>query len=328
MPDKQPPTDAREERELASRPYINLVRAGKYSLQVRAPVMPSAGTYGWGDAYNTLLNVRRLGAIVTNPITRQPWSPARGTRVVPMSSGILLHSGLPNRGVHKIVKEHGKMWANSPIPVIAHLVANHIDDISQGTSVLDACEGVSAIELGLLDDITYQEAHALVRSAVDNAEKPIIVRLPLLDAYDVAEASADAGAGALVVASPPRGTARDPRSGQLVSGRLYSPTLLPIVLRAVGTLCRRLTDIPIIGAGGIHSTQDARDFLDAGAVAVQVDSATWIKPILLERIARDLSGALVTRQHDAYLDEWHPDMGDTEFQQLFGRPRRRNVQRN
>jgi dihydroorotate dehydrogenase len=75
--------------------------------------------------------------------------------------------------------------------------------------------------------------------------------------------------------------------------------------------------VPLIGAGGIHSLQDARDYLEAGAVAVQIDSVTWVQPRLLERIARDLSGGLVTRASDAYPDEWHPDMGDTEFRELF-----------
>ena len=45
---------------------------------------------------------------------------------------------------------------------------------------------------------------------------------------------------------------------------------------------------------------------------MQVDSVVWVKPRMLERIARDLSGALVTRAADAFADEWHPDMGDTE----------------
>ena len=57
---------------------------------------------------------------------------------------------------------------------------------------------------------------------------------------------------------------------------------------------------------------DARDYIDAGAVAVQVDTATWAQPRMLERIARDLGGWIATRHKDALLDEWNPDMGQTE----------------
>jgi imidazole glycerol phosphate synthase subunit HisF len=73
-----------------------------------------------------------------------------------------------------------------------------------------------------------------------------------------------------------------------------------------------VVDIPVIGAGGIHSQQDARDFIEAGARAVQVDSATWVQPNLLEYIARDLGGLVLTRPVGALADEWHPGMGETE----------------
>lgn len=140
----------------------------------------------------------------------------------------------------------------------------------------------------------------------------MLVRLPMLDAYEIAEAVADAGADALIISAPPRGTARDPKTGKLVSGRVYSPIVKPMVLRVVGQLMRRLKDIPVIGAGGIHTLQDARDYLEAGATAVQVDSVAWIQPDMLEKIARDLGGKSVTKETGAFPDEWYPGMGDTE----------------
>ena len=98
-----------------------------------------------------------------------------------------------------------------------------------------------------------------------------------------------------------------------MSGRVYGPLIKPVILRMVGRLRRQIPeDIPIIGSGGIHSPQDARDYVDAGAVAVQVDTATWVQPKMLERIARDLGGWIATRHKDAFLDEWNPDMGHTE----------------
>lgn len=105
----------------------------------------------------------------------------------------------------------------------------------------------------------------------------MLVRLPLHDALAVAEAVMDAGAGALVVAAPPRGTARDPHTGKLVSGRVYGPLVKPAVLRVVGQLARKV-DIPVIGAGGIHTQQDARDYIEAGARAVQVISPPGYSP--------------------------------------------------
>lgn len=151
----------------------------------------------------------------------------------------------------------------------------------------------------------------MVSAAVKNTEKPVLVRLPFRDSFEVALAAADAGAGALVACAPPRGTARDPLSGRLVSGRIYGPLIKPMALRMVGQLAAR-TDIPVIGSGGIHSQQDARDFIDAGARAVQVDSVTWVQPKMLEYIARDLGGLVLTRPTGALADEWFPGMGETD----------------
>lgn len=296
---------------------IQATRPGKYALTLNSPVMTASGTMGFANAYHNLINIEKIGAYVTNPMTLEPWSPATGTRVVPMDAGILLHTGLPNAGVSKTIKEFKAVWRDMNVPIIAHLVATTPEHIQKAVERIDREETLMAIELGLDDDITWQEAESLVKAAMRVAEKPILVRLPVYDAYEIASAVADSGASALVVAAPPRGTARDPRSGKLVSGRVYSPLVKPLVLRLVGVLAQRLQDIPIIGAGGIHSTQDARDYLEAGAVAVQVDSVTWIKPRMVERIARDLGGSLVTRKADAFPDEWHPDMGDTEFRQMF-----------
>ncbi len=295
---------------------IDITRHGKNTLTVQSPVMGAAGMMGYGSAYDSFLKFDTLGAFVTNPITYQEWSPARSTRVVPLDAGVLVHTGLPNPGVKKIIKEQRQVWAALPIPLIVHLVGTNPEEVRRAVEMLDEVDPIAAIELGLNDDIAPKDAEELVNIAVKNTEKPILARLPMFQVFELAGRCADAGAGAVVVSAPPRGTARDPRTGRLVSGRIYGPLVKPQILRMVGTLCQQLDDIPVIGAGGIHTTQDARDYLDAGATAVQVDSVIWIKPRMLERIARDLSGKLVTKAADAFADEWHPDMGDTEYQSL------------
>lgn len=298
---------------------IDVTRPGKHMLTLASPVMIAAGVAGYGNHYHDLIKLSKLGALVTNPVTRHEWSPARGTRVVPMESGVLVHTGFPNAGLHGIIREFHGVWVNAPLPIVLHLIATKPADLSDAATAIDAEDGLAAVELGLPDDISATRAAEFVRALTRSMDKPVLVRLPMYDAHEIAEACADEGAGALVVCGPPRGTARDPYSGRLISGRIYSPLLHPMVLRMVGVLRKRVDDaVPIIGAGGIHSLQQARDFIDAGAVAVQIDSLIWIQPNIVERIARDLSGGLATRMMDAMPDEWHPDMGDTEFRALFG----------
>jgi dihydroorotate dehydrogenase (NAD+) catalytic subunit len=290
---------------------IEITRPGKNSLVLESPVMPAAGTAGFGDVYRDMVNFEKLGAFVTNPVTYQPWQPATGTRVVPLDAGFLIHTGLPNPGLSSVLSKYRATWEAMTIPVILHLVATTPEQVRRAAERLDEEHAVAAIELGLNDDIGWETAADFVKAAVDRLEKPVLVRLPLGDAYEIAQAVQDAGAGGLVVAAAPRGTARDPVTGRLVSGRVYGPLVKPMALRVVGQLASRV-DIPITGAGGIHSPDDARDYIEAGARAVQVDSVTWVQPNVLELIARDLGGLVLTRPANALADEWHPGMGETE----------------
>lgn len=298
---------------------IEIVRPGKYSLIVNTPVMPAAGTVGFGDRYRDLLDFDKLGALVTNPVTIEPWRGAAGARVIALDAGLLAHTGLPNPGLAKAVSANRRIWAKLPMPVILHLVGTSARQVKRAVAMIDEVEEIDAVELGLRDDIDIDSALDLVAEAA-KLEKPLLARLPFFECHELALPIAEAGADALVLTAPPRGTARDPHTGRLVSGRVYGPLIKPLILRLVGRLRRQLPDdLPLIAAGGIHSPQDARDYLEAGAVAVQVDAATWAQPKMLERIARDLGGWIATRQEGALLDEWNPDMSLTEA--LQRRPR-------
>jgi len=292
-----------------------ITRTGKNTLILETPVMPAAGTFGFGDLYRDLVNIEKLGAFVTNPVTYQPWQPPAGTRVIPLDAGMLVHTGLSNPGLSKVLGKYRGLWRALPLPVIVHVVADTRENVAKSASRIDAEDAIDALELGLNDDVSLDAAAELVRSAVQRTDKPVLVRLPVQTAHEMAQVAADSGAGAVVACAPPRGTARDLKTGRLVSGRIYGPLVKPMVLRIVGQLARRV-DIPIIGAGGIHSPEDARDYMEAGARAVQVDSVTWIQPNILEVIARDLGGLVVTREAGAFPDEWHPGMGETERQTI------------
>jgi dihydroorotate dehydrogenase (NAD+) catalytic subunit len=289
-----------------------VTRPGKTQLILESPVIAAAGTFGYGHLYDDIVDFSKIGAIVTNPVTYTPRLPARGPRVIPLDAGVLVHTGLPNMGVSKTIKRWRVQWDKLDPRIVLHLVATTIEEVEKSMAIIDGVENIAAVELGLNDDTDWETAADFTRAAVRSTEKPLLVRLPLGDAYEIAEPVAEAGAGAIVVSGPPRGTARDPHTGQLVGGRVYGPLLKPMALRMVGQLARRLDDVPIIGAGGIHNPQDARDFLEAGAVAVQVDSVTWALPRMIEIIGRDLAGLVLTREQGALGDEWFTGIGHTD----------------
>lgn len=301
---------------------IELTRTGKNTLLIENPVMPAAGTFGFdGAAYADLIDLKKLGAIVTNPVSWKPRQAARGSRVVPLPGGALVHTGLPNPGMTRVIKQYRARWARSCAPVIVHVIGTHPDEVARCAEALEACEAVAGIELGLHDQAGPDDVDALVRTLAETTMLPVLVQVPLYSAVDLAQAAQDAGAGGVVVAAAPRGTARDPETGQLVGGRVYGPWLHAQALRAVGLIARRVT-IPVVGCGGIHSADDARDMLEAGAVAVQVDTLTWVQPKQLEVIARNLGGLELTRVSGALADEWEPGLGETVMLQRKGRRKR------
>jgi dihydroorotate dehydrogenase (NAD+) catalytic subunit len=290
----------------------DVTRPGKHVLTLEIPVMPAAGTFGFGDVYRDLIKYDKLGAFVTNPVTYAQWTPAHGPRVVPLPGGVLLHTGHPNAGISKVMAKYRNTWDAMPMPVVLHILATSVDDVRKCASRADAEAVVDAIELGIDDDTDWQTVERMVSSAVKNIDKPVLVRVPSSNAVELAQVAADHGAGAIVACAPPKGLVRDPLSGQLVRGRLYGTLVKPTVLRIVERLAEILSEVPIIGAGGIHDAQDARDYLECGARAVQIDSITWIDPSRLELIARDLGGLVLTREIGALADQWHPGKGETE----------------
>lgn len=290
---------------------IEITRGGKAPLLLENPVMAAAGTVGFdGAAYRDLLDLSKLGALITNPVTWQPRRVARGTRVVPLPAGVLVHTGLPNPGIRRVITRYRERWARSLAPVIVHVVGTSPADVARCVAALEGCAGVIGVEIGLHDQAMPADIAPLVEAALSHTVLPVLVRVPLYSAVEAARAAAEAGAGGVVVAAPPRGTARDPLSGQLIGGRIYGPWLKAQALRAVGQVAR-VIDVPVTGCGGIHSPDDARDFLEAGAVAVQVDTVTWVQPHMLEIIARNLGGLELTRVAGALPDEWQPGMGQT-----------------
>jgi dihydroorotate dehydrogenase (NAD+) catalytic subunit len=286
------------------------ITSGKQPLQIANPVIGAAGIFGFSGEYGRLIDLDKLGAIVTNPVTWKPRRAASGTRVVPLDSGVLVHTGLPNPGMHHVYREYAAKWRNAPAPIIVHIVATTPDEVGKCAQVLEMAEGVVGIEIGLNDQATHRDARLMIGAARQNTHLPLLARLPLYQVAEVAQSAEEAGADALVIAGPPRGTARDPLTGQLVGGRTYGPWLKAQCLRAVGQMAGHVK-IPIIGCGGIHNPDDARDYLEAGAIAVQIDTVAWVRPEMVEIIARNLGGLELTRQAGALADEWHPGLGET-----------------
>ncbi|MGB9615361.1 MAG: HisA/HisF-related TIM barrel protein, partial [Fervidobacterium sp.] len=72
--------------------------------------------------------------------------------------------------------------------------------------------------------------------------------------------------------------------GDMILGGLSGPNLLPIALRAVYEVRKKLSDIYIIASGGVYNPEDVDLFLKLGANAVSVGSALFKNEKILDNL--------------------------------------------
>ncbi len=264
------------------------LHGSKSDLSLRNPLLVAAGCAGLGTEYRGLLDVQSLGALVVGPVTMRARAGAAPPRAVPLPGGLLLHTGLDNPGLSVVLRRCARAWARTPTAVIFHLAATTPGEVAAAGLRLSGVDALVAVELGLPDGADPDEVAALVGAARSALTLPLLVRLPLSSAVWLAEAAVEGGADALTVGAPPRGSAV--HEGRFVTGRLYGPLVHPLALRALRQVAGSVK-VPLIGCGGVYSTADARAFLQAGAVAVQVDAALWRDPAGVGRMAQELAAA-------------------------------------
>jgi dihydroorotate dehydrogenase (NAD+) catalytic subunit len=265
---------------------IDLAPKHKHGLVIASALMNAAGVLGFAHEYRGVIDPAQLGAFVTNPLTYKPRTPAHPPNAVALPEGLVLHTGLPNPGVRQALRRWDKEWRRLGAPVIVHLAATTPAETVHSLDMLEHAQGVSGIELGLRDDVSAFEVGQLVRAALGGP--PLLVRVPAAHAPELAQAAAQAGADALVVAAPPRVEAKS--DGHAVHGRLYGPGCFAAALNAVRAVAGLDLGLPIVGSGGIYSAENAQAMLAAGAAAVQVDAALWTHPPLVPELLAEASG--------------------------------------
>ena len=263
------------------------------------PVIAASGTFGSGNEYSSIFDISLLGGICTKGLTMVPRTGNTGNRIWETPSGMLNSIGLENAGIHEFIENELPFLRKSGPVIIANLSGGESNEYIKGAALLDE-SAVDMIELniscpnvkvgGMAFGLDPGTAAALV-SAVRRVcrKKPLMVKLspnaPSLSA--VALACVNSGADALSLVNTFRGMAidtvnRKPVFDNLIAG-LSGPAIKPIALRMVWELWSEVK-IPIIGIGGIYSPEDALEFLLAGAAAIQVGSATFSHPPVMNEI--------------------------------------------
>ncbi len=241
----------------------------KRDLYFSKPIMNAAGSLGFGPDPRNGINLDSFGAFITNPISLRPRLPAAQPALIQFSGGFLLHSGLPNPGLPSVLKKHGARWNRADIPIIVHLMADRPEETQQMVRSLENIENVMAAELGfaplLSDDIILLNLEMCV------GELPLIFSLPAEQVLSLGPKLIQGGAAAVSIACPRGALMND---GKLITGRIFGQSLFPRALQLIRSAA--MIGIPIIGAGGVWTEQDAADMLSAGAMAVETDAQLWV----------------------------------------------------
>jgi dihydroorotate dehydrogenase len=247
----------------------------KKELNLGKPLMNAAGTLGVTPDLRAPVPWDELGAFISNPISLRPRRATRAPAMIDYPGGFLLHTGLPNPGLEAILNQVAKRWQEAPIQIIPHLMADRPEETQSMVRVLEGANNVSAVELGfaplLADDII------LLSIDMSRGELPLIVNLPAEQVLRMGAKAVEHGAAAVSVAAPRGALTRD---GQMISGRLFGPSLFPLAMEAVRSGAK--AGIPIIGAGGVASHEQAQAMIEAGAIGAQMDFALWL-PMEMKR---------------------------------------------
>jgi len=267
-------------------------------VRLRNPVIAASGTFGYGREYSNIFDVSLLGAICTKGLTIHPKEGNTGVRIWETPSGLLNSIGIENPGIPSFIENELPLLRQLGPVVIANLSGSSPDEYVSGASLLNA-SSVDIIELNIscpnvkaggiafgLDAGTAAAITAAVRR--NCSSKPLMVKLapnaPSLAA--VALACVNAGADAFSLVNTFRAMAidtvnRKPVFDNTLAG-LSGPAIRPIALHLLWQLYDTLFEVnekvPIVGIGGIANTNDALEFLMAGASAIQVGSATFANP--------------------------------------------------
>jgi len=277
-------------------------------LVLKNPVMTASGTFGYGQEFENLTQLHRLGAIVVKGISLEPSKGNPPPRIVETACGMLNAIGLENVGLEAFVNEKLPFLKKIPTPTIVNIYGKTMGEYAQLAERLDSVDGVAAIEVniscpnvkegGVAFGVCAASASEVVGEVRSRTQKPVIVKLSpnVTDITEIARSVEAAGADAVSLINTITGMAIDvhTRRPKLanVTGGLSGPAIKPVAVRMVWQTAQAVS-VPVIGMGGIMNAQDALEFFIAGATAIQVGTANFINPRATLEIVNGIESYLV-----------------------------------
>ena len=276
---------------------------GLGKLVLDNPVIAASGTFGYGLEFTDFLDLNDLGGFSTKGLSINPKIGNPVPRVIETSSGMLNAIGLENIGLQVFLSDKLPQLKNYKTRIIVNFFGDTVQQYVEMASALSKEERIDALEMnvscpnveegGLQFSSDPTVLRQLVEATRKATEKFLIVKLSpnVTDITLLARAAEDAGADALSVCNTFVGMKLDLESGKPYlanrTGGLSGPAIKPLALNLVYQTVRAVK-IPVIGIGGIASSEDALEFLMVGAKAIQIGTANYIDPTVTVKVVRGI----------------------------------------
>jgi len=294
-----------------------------WGIRFKNPVWVASGTFGYGLEASEIYDISELGAVVLKGLSLKPREGNEPPRIVETYCGMLNAIGLQNPGVEKFLTDiYPKLEKFN-----THFIANVFDETEEGyvevIKALNEAEKIVAYELnvscpnvkkgGMIFGHDEKVLSSLIERVKQATDKPVIVKLSpnVGDIKRFARICIEAGADGLslintILAMKINVEKMKPELS-IKTGGLSGPAILPIAVRMVYQVYEEVgKEVPIIGMGGISTTEDALEHILAGASAIQVGTANFYDPLAPLNIIKGLKEFLIRK-------------GFSKFTQLIGK---------
>jgi dihydroorotate dehydrogenase (NAD+) catalytic subunit len=276
-----------------------------FGLRFQNPLLLAAGTAGFGQELDGVVDLDQLGGLVSKAVSLQPRSGNPAPRVSEFAGGMLNSVGLANPGVDRVRGEYLPWLINrlSRARILVNVVGFTVEEYAEVVDQLAGLPAIAAFELNLSCPNTSAGGiefgadldcvRRIVATCRARTRTPLIAKLsPVLpDIAGMAVVARDAGADAVTAVNTLPGLLYG-SNGQARLGQGYGgvsgPVLLPVGVLAVSRIVEKTGGMPVIGSGGVRSAADVEQYLRAGASLVAVGTGALADPRLPERIIRDL----------------------------------------
>ena len=282
---------------------VNL-RVNLAGVELKNPIIPASGTFGYGREYAELYDLNILGSFSWKGTTGQMRMGNPQPRIAEMTGGMLNAVGLQNPGIDAVIEHEvpniAKIFQG---PVIANVGGFSIDEYVENCRKLEAVDQVKLLEVNIscpnvhaggknfgCDPVAAAEVTAAVKAATS---KPVFMKLTpnVTDIAEIAHACEDAGADGVCLINTLLGMRINLNTKKPLianrTGGVSGPAVFPVAVRMVWDVYEAVK-IPIIGCGGVSSAEDAAEMMLAGATAVEVGAANLKDPFACKTIIENL----------------------------------------